>query len=106
MLSSPSGGSKPGSPADVLMPDGRPVGEVRGSASPDIRTVAPGQLDGIIEGLKGLGAKPESKSNYPGDWYQLPDDKGGFGIRNSRNSGRTLDLDIPGVPDISKIHQK
>jgi hypothetical protein len=68
--------------------------------------VKPDQLDGIIDGLKGLGAKLGSKGGYPGDWFDLPDGKGGFGIRDSKGNGRTVDVNIPGVPDVTKVHQK
>jgi hypothetical protein len=90
----------------VLTPNGQPVGQVEGSATPDVRTVHPGHLDGIIDDLKGLGAKPGSRAKYPGDWYELPNGQGGFGVRDSRNNGRTVDVNIPGVPDVTKIHQK
>lgn len=99
-------GNLPRSPGDVLAPNGQPIGHVEGGATPDIRTVSPGQLDGIINGLKGLGAKQGSKANYPGDWYDLPDGQGGFGVRDSKSAGRTLDVNIPGVPDVTKLHQK
>lgn len=96
----------PKTPGDVLAPNGQPVGHVEGGATPDVRTVTPGQMDGIIDGLKGLGAKPGSRPNYPGDWYDLPNNQGGFGVRDSRQSGRTVDVNIPGVPDVTKVHQK
>ena len=97
---------KPKTPGDVLAPNGQPVGQKEGSAGPGVRTVTPGQLDGIVDGLKGLGATPGSRGNYPGDWYDLPNNQGGFGVRDSRGSGRTVDVNIPGVPDVTKIHQK
>jgi RHS repeat-associated protein len=97
---------RPKSAAEVLTPDGEPVGNVQGGATPDVRTVKPGELDEVIDGLKGLGAKPASKPNYPGDWFDLPNNQGGFGIRDSKGSGRTVDVKIPDVPDVTKIHQK
>ena len=97
---------KPKTPADVLVPNGQPVGQKEGSAGPGVRTVTPGQLDGVIDGLKGLGATPGSRGSYPGDWYDLPNNQGGFGVRDSRGSGRTVDVNVPGVPDVTKIHQK
>ncbi len=93
-------------PAGILTPNGLPVGHVDGGATPDVRTVTPGQMDGIIDDLKGLGATPGSRGNYPGEWYNLPNNQGGFGVRDSRNSGRTVDVNIPGLPDVTKIHQK
>lgn len=97
----------PAKPGDVLSPGGRPVGDVEKGATPDIRTVNPKKLDGIIDALKGLGAKPDpGKTRYPGEWYSLPGNQGGFGVRESTKGGRTLDVDIPSVPDVSKIHQK
>src|SRR5262249_23604063 len=100
------GADKPKSPADILAPNGQPVGHVEGSATPDVRTVTPGQLDGIINGLKELGATPGSRGRYPGDWYDLPNGQGGFGVRDSKSNGRTVDVNIPGVPDVTKVHQK
>lgn len=90
----------------MLAPNGNPVGHVEGNATPDVRTVTPGQLNGIIDGLKGLGAVPGSRDNYPGEWYDLPNDQGGFGIWDGRNSGLTVDVNIPGIPDVTKVHQK
>ena len=49
---------------------------------------------------------PGSRAKSPGDWYELPNGQGGFGVRDSRNNGRTVDVNIPGVPDVTKIHQK
>ena len=98
--------SKPQSPAEVLSPGGQPVGNVEGGATPDVRTVKPGEMDAVIDGLKGLGARPGAKPNYPGDWFDLPNNQGGFGIRDSKSSGRTVDVKIPDVPDVTKIHQK
>lgn len=93
-----SGADKPTAPGDVLALNGQPVGEKAGGAGPGVRTVTPGQLDGIIDELKGLGALPGSKGNYSGDWYDLPNNQGGFGIRDSRGSGRTVDVNIHGFP--------
>ncbi|WP_431286656.1 hypothetical protein [Roseateles chitinivorans] len=90
----------------MLTPNGEPVGHVEGSATPDVRTVSPTELDGIVNDLKGLGAKQGSRGKYPGDWYELPNGQGGFGLRNSKNNGRTIDVNIPGVPEVTKIHQK
>ena len=101
-----SSANAPKSPGDLLAPNGQPVGHVEGSATPDVRTVTPGQMDGIIDGLKGLGATPGSRGNYPGDWFNLPNNQGGFGVRDSKGNGRTVDVNIPGVPDVTKIHQK
>ncbi len=38
--------------------------------------------------------------------YNLPGDQGGFGVRDSRDNGRTVDVNIPGVPDVTKIHER
>jgi hypothetical protein len=93
-------------PADILTPDGKPVGEVTGGATDDVRTVSPDKLDDIADRLKGTGAKLNPDKKYPGEWYDLPDGKGGFGIRDSRNNGKSIDINIPGVPDVTKIHQR
>jgi hypothetical protein len=99
----------PGAPTtagEVLAPNGQPVGTVEGSAIPDVRTVTPGQMDGITDGLKRLGATPSSRPRYPGDWYDLPNNQGGFGVRNSPKNGRTVDVNIPGVSDVTKVREK
>ena len=44
-------GDKPTAPGDVLAPNGQPVGDMAGGAGLGVRTVTPGQLDGIIDGL-------------------------------------------------------
>ena len=94
------------SPIDILTPDGKPVGEVAGGTTDDVRTVSPDELDKIADRLKGTGAKLNPDKKYPGDWYDLSDGKGGFGIRDSRNNGKSIDINIPGVPDVTKIHQR
>jgi RHS repeat-associated protein len=99
-------GGKSTNPADILSPDGKPVGENVRGAKPGVQTVPPEQLTDIIDQLKGGGAQLDPNSRYPGDWYNLPNGQGGFGIRDSKDNGRSLDVNIPGVPDVTKIHQR
>ncbi len=65
----------------------------------------PGSLVHFVEEFYGNGYEQEL-IKYPGDWYNLPNGQGGFGIRYSKDNGRSLDLNIPGVPDVTKIHQR
>lgn len=104
--SSSGDGGKSTDPADILIPDGKLVGENVRGAKPGVQTVPPEQLTDIINQLKGGGAKLDPSSRYPGDWYNLPNGQGGFGILDSRDNGRSLDINIPGVRDVTKIHQR
>ena len=51
------------------------------------------------------GAAPLSKPGYPGTWYQRSDGSA-FGLRNSRDYGRTIDVSDPNLPPGFKVHQK
>lgn len=102
-----SGGeNSPQSVSGVLMLGGQPIGQVQGSATPDIRTVTPGQLEIIIDELKGLGATQVNRPRYRGNWYELSNNQGGFGVCNGSNNGRTVDVIISFLPDVTKFHQK
>jgi hypothetical protein len=93
-------------PADIVAPGGVPVGENIVGAKPGVQTVPPENLTDIIDRLKGAGAVRDPNSRYPGEWYNLPEGQGGFGVRNSKDNGRTVDVNIPVVPDITKIHER
>ena len=100
------GDAKPTNPSDILAPNGVPVGENVGGAKPGVQTVPTDKLTEIIDKLKGSGATLEPERNYPGDWYSLPNGQGGFGVRDSKANGRTLDVNIPSVPDVTKVHEQ
>lgn len=90
--------------AEIFTPNGIPVGSRLGSAKPSIRTVSEEQFNNILNNLFNSGAKRVRKDRYDGEWYQLPGEHGEFGIRQSTGSGRTMDINIPSIPQITKIH--
>ncbi|VFR51963.1 hemagglutinin-like secreted protein [plant metagenome] len=91
---------------EILKPGGNLVGDVNQGATSEVRTVSPGEFWNIERDLLSLGAKLDSSKKYPGSWYELQNGMGGFGVRISEASGRTLDLNIPGYDRGLKIHQK
>lgn len=92
----------PGSqkPDELVRPRGKPIGTP--GTSPGIRRVSSQkELDELFEQLRAHGT-PTSR-NYPGTGYDLPG--GGFvGRRQSHRFGPTLDVDVPGVHDVRKVH--
>ncbi|MGR9579319.1 DUF637 domain-containing protein [Pandoraea sputorum] len=94
--------------ADILLPNGRPVGYVSRGAGANIQTVSPSQFIEIQSQLMS-GAKPASTpSGYKGTWYQRPDGTV-FGVRTSTGSGTTIDVitsNNAALPSGFKIHQK
>jgi len=101
-----SGSQSVTSPVDILMPGGQAVGYNAKGASSEIRTVTTSELDDIASQLMS-GATQISNPGYEangGTWYSLPNGGGNFGIRTSNSSGKTIDLKIPSIPDIGKIH--
>ena len=106
-----AGGGATGSPssmADILLPNGQPVGYVNTGAGAGIRTVAPDQF-GQLQSQSLNGAQPTTTpSGYSGTWYQRSDGTV-FGIRESSGSGTTIDVirsNNPGLPSGFKVHQK
>jgi len=106
-----AGGGVTGSPssmADILVPNGQPVGYVNTGAGPGIRTVTPDQFDQLQLQLMN-GAQPTTTpSGYSGTWYQRSDGTV-FGIRESSGSGTTIDVirsNNPSLPSGFKVHQK
>jgi hypothetical protein len=97
----PVRGGAPGSAADeVLRPGGNAIG--RAGASPGIRELdTADELDEVFEVFRVHGSPTTSR--YPGTGFDLPG--GGFvGRRESKRFGPTLDINIPGIDDIRKIH--
>ena len=91
---------------DILRPDGKAVG-AKGTSS-GIRTVSSSELDDIEKYLMNLGSEKMPKDlSYPnGTWYKLPNGQGRFGIRNSKDFGKTIDINVPSIPSVKKIHIK
>ena len=91
---------KPPTPDELVRPRGTPIG--RPGTTPGIREVPSAKdLDELFEQLRKHGTP--TKSRYPGSGYDLPG--GGFvGRRESKRFGPTLDINIPGVPDVKKVH--
>jgi hypothetical protein len=87
-------------PDEILRPDGKPIG--RSGESPGIREVSTREeLKDLFEQLRIHGTPTSSR--YPGTGFDLPG--GGFiGLRESRQHGPTLDINIPGLRDVRKIH--
>jgi hypothetical protein len=87
-------------PDEILRPGGAPIG--RPGTSPGIREVSTREeLDDLFEQLRIHGSPTSSK--YPGTGIDL--EGGGFlGLRQSGRHGPTLDVNIPGVRDVRKIH--
>jgi hypothetical protein len=87
-------------PEEIIRPGGSLIG--RAGRSPGIREVdTPGEVDDLFEQIRIHGTP--TKSAYAGEGYDLPG--GGFvGRRISEKYGPTLDLNLPGVEDIFKVH--
>jgi hypothetical protein len=96
----PFGVVRPDQPPTRLRPGGNAIG--RAGASPGIRELdTADELDEVFEVLRVHGSPTTSR--YPGAGFDLPG--GGFvGRRESKRFGPTLDINIPGIDDIRKIH--
>jgi hypothetical protein len=89
---------------EILMPGGKLVGYVAKGAKDTIKTVTKSELE-IIESNLMTGARELTPPpTYKGQWYELPNGQGNFGIRNSTTNGKTIDLNIPSIPNINRIH--
>jgi len=91
----------------ILAPGGSPVGVVSGGATPNIRTVDPGAFQSIRSDLLSGAIPTSSPLRYPGVAFERPDGTV-FGIRNSSESGLTIDIlrsNSPSIPNGFKIHQ-
>jgi hypothetical protein len=90
-------------PEDVLIPNGMPIGIPSPGGDPSIRNVPGGPTAArrIYEQLA-QGGRPYH-GDYPGTAVELP--TGGFvGIRGADSDHPTIDVNIPGIPQVSKLH--
>jgi hypothetical protein len=90
-------------PEDVLLPGGEPIGTPSQGGDESIRNVPGGPTAAreIFEQLAQGGAP--YRGGYPGTAVELPN--GGFvGIRNADGDNPTIDVNIPGIPRVSKLH--
>lgn len=87
-------------PDEILRPGGELIGTT--GRSPGIREVdSPAEIDDLFERIRIHGTP--TKSRCGGEGYDLPG--GGFvGRRNSKKYGPILDINLPGVDDIFKVH--
>lgn len=94
--------------SDILMPNGIPVGNVRSGAGEGIRTVTPEQFSELQSQLMNGATPVSTPSRYAGIWYQRSDGTI-FGIRESTESGTTIDVVKSNNPSLSpgfKVHQQ
>jgi len=90
---------------ELLKPGGEFVGSVRKGAPVEIRTVPSSDFPTLQQELL-AGAKPSGTyAGGKGIWYNLANG-GRVGVRSSKESGLTLDIDIPGLPKGFKVHQQ
>jgi len=92
---------------DLLMPGGKPIGYVKGQARGNIRSVSKKEFDRLEKELLKKSDKI-SKPRYEsegGAWYRMKDGSGEFGVRHSKDNGRTIDLKHPEInKNFKKIH--
>lgn len=92
---------------EILVPEGRPIGFVKGGATPNIRTVTTDEFATIRAELVSNSKEVATPPGYAGVWYQRPDGTI-FGVRESSINGPTIDVvksTAPAVPTGFKIHQ-
>ena len=87
------------SAVDILKPGGNIIGEE--GESEGVRTLSSSEMDNVFSRLADLGEPTAAK--YPGVGYDLPDD-GFAGIRTSDQYGKTLDVNVKGVEEVTKFH--
>ncbi|MEO9180359.1 MAG: RHS repeat-associated core domain-containing protein, partial [Acidimicrobiales bacterium] len=84
---------------DILKPGGSLIGKQ--GESEGVRTLGSDEMDSTFSKLSNLGEQTSSK--YPGKGYDLPN--GDFvGMRMSEQFGRTLDVNIKSVEEVTKFH--
>ena len=90
-------------PEDVLIPNGVPIGTPSLGGDPSIRNVpgGPSAARQIFDQLSQGGTRYHG--DYPGAGAALPN--GGFvGIRGADTGHPTIDVNIPGIFQVSKLH--
>jgi hypothetical protein len=90
-------------PEDILMPGGSAIGAPSAGGDETIRDVPGGQqaARAIFDQLSSGGTT--FRGRYPGAAVEFPD--GGFvGIRGADTDYPTIDVNLPRIPDISKLH--
>ena len=90
-------------PEDVLMAGGSPIGTPSPSGDQSVRNVQGGpQAARNIYDRLSLGGTPYQGS-YPGTAVEFPN--GGFvGIRGADTEHPTIDVNLPGIAEVSKLH--
>ena len=90
-------------PEDVLIPNGVPIGAPSLGGDTSIRNVpgGPSAARQIFDQLSQGGTR--YYGDYPGAAVELPN--GGFvGIRGTDTDHPTIDVNIPGISQVSKLH--
>ena len=93
--------------ADVLMPNGRPVGVQHSGAGHRIRTVGPPEFERMLEALSPGAQVVPSPTSFQGVWYRLTDGSI-VALRRSERHGITLDVirsNHPAIRNGDKVHQ-
>ena len=90
-------------PEDILTPGGTPIGTPGLGGDETVRNVPGGpQAAQQIYDQLAQGGSPYH-GDYPGMAVELPD--GGFiGIRNADTGNPTIDVNIPSISRVSKLH--
>ncbi|HEX2134967.1 MAG TPA: hypothetical protein VHG30_03555 [Microvirga sp.] len=94
--------------AEVLLPEGRPIGVRSRGAGPDTRTVTPSEFNEMLQALSPGAEVVPSPSAYMGVWYRRPDGSI-FGVRRSEEHGMTFDVirsNSPALDNGYKVHQQ
>jgi hypothetical protein len=101
-------GAAPRSTSEILMPNGKPVGYDFGRARPFSRTVTPDEFVQLHNNLKEGAVQIQTGAGYDGIWYKRSDGAV-FGVRQSLDSGLTIDIIESGNSNVSrrfKVHQR
>jgi hypothetical protein len=88
---------------DILMPGGSPIGTASFGGDETIRDMLGGQVVAReIYRQLAAGGTPY-RGRYPGTAVEFPD--GGFvGIRGADTDNPTIDINLPGIPEVTKLH--
>ena len=102
-------GRRPLDPADIVAPDGKPVGERwrpgRGSPPDYVRTVSKSAFESLRAQSRALGYSRNPMSKYYGEWYERSDGIG-FGFRTDKRGLPTIDIGSPSLEKGYRLHQK